>query len=76
VVFLVVGCIACAALLTAAVWMGLLARRNPARTFRVRQSRFGPMVNVTYDVWLRRYLPWGLGFSLILVVLGLIKIQR
>lgn len=68
---IVTGIAGLVGLAVSALWMGLLARRDPARTFRVRRSRFGPRVEVTYREWLR-LVRWPAGLALACLVVGIL----
>lgn len=57
------------AILITAVSMGVLARREPNRRFRVG-GRGVRTAEVTYDVWLRRYFPYSVALSVLLIGLG------
>lgn len=59
-----------------ATWMVWVARRNPARVFQI--GRYGRIRrrDVTAAQWIHRYLPWGLGAGLVLVILGLFILSR
>ena len=71
VTFVVLG-LACVLLYSVmAAYMGVTARRDPRRTFRIGDhGRITPR-EVTASEWIRRYVPWGLGGGLLITMFGL-----
>lgn len=59
-----------------AAWMTAVARRDPGRTFQIGRHGRIRRRDVTAAEWVRRYLPWGFGSGLLLVILGLVLMSR
>jgi hypothetical protein len=52
--------------------MAVIARRDPARIFQIGRYGRAKRRDVTAAEWIRRYVPWGLGGGLVLMVFGLL----
>ena len=74
-VLIVTGVFGLVMLAAAAVWMGVLARRDPNREFTVRRSRFGPRAGVTYAQWLR-LVRWPVAIMLLSIVMGYLTLRH
>jgi hypothetical protein len=58
-----------------AAWMAVVARRDPGRIFRIARYGHGKQRDVTAADWIRRYLPWGLGGGLLVILFGLFLVS-
>ena len=52
--------------------MAVIARRDPARTFRIGKCGRTPRRDVTAAEWIRRYVPWGTGAGLLVTLVRLL----
>ena len=59
-----------------AVYMAVVSRRDPRRTFRIGEHGRIKRREVTAAEWIRRYVPWGLGGGLLLSMMGLFLTSR
>ena len=59
-----------------AVWMAVIARREPARTFQIGKYGRTKRRDVTAAEWIRRYVLWGVGGGLLVTVVGLLVVSR
>ncbi|MFC8500831.1 hypothetical protein ACFUC1_00625 [Pedococcus sp. NPDC057267] len=73
-VLIVLG--AATALLYAGVgaWMARVARRQPDRVFDIGRYGRTRRRTVTAAQWIRRYVPWGLGTGILLMVVGVLTV--
>jgi len=74
--FFVLGLVVIVVYAVTAGWMAAVARRDPGRTFQIGRHGRIRRRDVTAAEWIRRYLPWGFGGGVLLVVLGLLLMSR
>lgn len=76
VTFVVLGVATMILYTVMAARMAIVARRDPARIFRIGKYGRTKQRDLTAAEWMRRYVPWGLGSGLAITLLGLVLVSQ